>query len=98
MASSEKYPYKCEIEVTFPSPVQARRAKSVLEVDGELGDKVIKTFSLSKSTQASSMDSDDCKSVLFINFEATEARMLRVSLSSFYDALNVYLKCLQEFE
>ena len=30
--------------------------------------------------------------------EATEAKMLRVSLSSFYDLLRVVLRCYQEFQ
>ena len=30
-------------------------------------------------------------------FQATEAKMLRVSVSTFYDYLTVSLKCLQEF-
>lgn len=31
-------------------------------------------------------------------FEATEAKMLRVAVSTFCDYLNVSLKCFQEFE
>jgi hypothetical protein len=31
-------------------------------------------------------------------FAATEAKMLRVSVSSFYDFLTVALKCYQEFD
>ena len=31
------------------------------------------------------------------NFQATEAKMLRVAISTFYDYLTVSLKCLQEF-
>ena len=32
------------------------------------------------------------------HFEATEAKILRVAMSSFYDMLDVFLKCLQEFD
>jgi len=35
--------------------------------------------------------------VLSIHFRATEAKSLRVAISSFYDMLNIYLKCHQEF-
>jgi hypothetical protein len=31
------------------------------------------------------------------NFEATDAKMLRVSISTTYDMINVALKCFQEF-
>ncbi len=31
------------------------------------------------------------------NFEATDAKMLRVSMSTTYDMINVALKCFQEF-
>lgn len=32
------------------------------------------------------------------HFEATEAKMLRVSVSSFFDYLTVSLRCYQEFD
>lgn len=32
------------------------------------------------------------------NFMATDAKMLRVSMSTTYDMINVALKCFQEFE
>mmetsp|Transcript_26113 Transcript_26113/g.26519 ORF Transcript_26113/g.26519 Transcript_26113/m.26519 type:complete len:121 (-) Transcript_26113:80-442(-) len=35
--------------------------------------------------------------VLRVEIEATEAKLLRVSVSSFYDMLTVVLKCYQEF-
>jgi hypothetical protein len=34
----------------------------------------------------------------FSCFQAAEAKILRVSVSSFYDYLSVSLKCLQEFD
>mmetsp|Transcript_12573 Transcript_12573/g.30695 ORF Transcript_12573/g.30695 Transcript_12573/m.30695 type:complete len:125 (-) Transcript_12573:1443-1817(-) len=49
-------------------------------------------------------DDDDCGGdgggdmrVLQIKFEATDAKMLRVSMSTTYDTINVALKCFQEF-
>jgi len=40
---------------------------------------------------------DRTTSILRVDIQATEAKMLRVSISSFYDMLNVFLKCQQEF-
>jgi len=42
-------------------------------------------------------ETDDPRGVLRVNIQATEAKMLRVSISSFYDMLTVFLKCQQEF-
>jgi hypothetical protein len=39
-------PYKAQVEVTFPTPTQAKHAMDVLSVDGELGNKVVKTFAI----------------------------------------------------
>lgn len=36
--------YQCQIDIQFPSSTQALHAKQVLEVDGEIGDQVTKTF------------------------------------------------------
>ena len=44
-------PYKAQVEVTFPTPTQAKHAMDVLSVDGELGDKVVKTFAIIPSTE-----------------------------------------------
>ena len=45
-------PYKAQVEVTFPTPTQAKHAMDVLSVDGELGDKVIKTFAIVPSAES----------------------------------------------
>ena len=44
--TEDRRPYKCQVDVKFPSQTQAKRAGEVISVDGELGDKVVKTFSL----------------------------------------------------
>ena len=44
--TEDRRPYKCQVDVKFPSQTQAKRAVEVISVDGELGDKVVKTFSL----------------------------------------------------
>jgi len=54
------------------------------------------------STKSGTIDDDDDemddpRGVLRVNIQATEAKMLRVSISSFYDMLTVFLKCQQEF-
>lgn len=87
-------PYKAQVEVTFPTPTQAKHAMDVLSVDGELGDKVIKTFAIVPSTESG----DGSGVIMRVSVEATEAKMLRVSLSSFYDLLRVVLRCYQEFQ
>lgn len=94
-------PYQCEVELRFPSNHVAQMAKDVLSVDEEVGDKTWKTFSICSSLTHSADDkgsdlSEDM-SVLKIHFYGTEAKSLRVSISSFYDLLTVFLKCQQEF-
>lgn len=48
--AADPRPYKAQVEVTFPTPTQAKHAMDVLSVDGELGDKVVKTFTIAPST------------------------------------------------
>ena len=52
MAESTKKqgPHVCEIEVTFPTNLQAEQAKQVLQVDREPTDRVTKSFRLDKET------------------------------------------------
>jgi hypothetical protein len=40
------YPYRCQVDVSFPKPQQAEYAMKVLQVDREPGDRVVKSFSL----------------------------------------------------
>ena len=49
--AADPRPYKAQVEVIFPTPTQAKHAMDVLSVDGELGDKVIKTFAIAPSTE-----------------------------------------------
>lgn len=44
------------------------------------------------------MNSLSLDPVIYRRFQATEAKMLRVSVSTFYDYLKVALKCIHEFE
>jgi hypothetical protein len=95
MASSDglQRPYKCEIDIAFPSELFCKYTKDVLSVDEEInGEKVVKTFSLVSSNQH-----DGKLNILRVNIEATEAKFLRVAASSFYDMLAVVVKCYQEF-
>ena len=84
--------YKCEIDIAFPSETFCKYTKDILSVDKEIsGEKVVKTFSII------SIGDDKIMNVLRINIEATEAKLLRVAASSFYDMLTVVVKCYQEF-
>jgi hypothetical protein len=40
------YPYTCDLEISFPTARQADIVKRALEVDREIGNGVVKTFSL----------------------------------------------------
>lgn len=44
MTVSKKKDYQCQIDILFPTATQALHAKEVLEVDGEIGDQIMKTF------------------------------------------------------
>ncbi|GAX17333.1 hypothetical protein FisN_10Lu199 [Fistulifera solaris] len=80
------YPYACEIELNFPTSSQAEKAVRVMQVDSELSDQVVRTFAFAEPR------------CMKVRFEATQAKFLRVSVSSFYDYLTVALKCFQEFD
>mmetsp|Transcript_59750 Transcript_59750/g.177056 ORF Transcript_59750/g.177056 Transcript_59750/m.177056 type:complete len:124 (-) Transcript_59750:614-985(-) len=104
-------PYKCRVDVTFPTALHAKRASEVLSVDNEIGDKTARSFSLISAAAAATesagegapyannesvTDPDDLR-VMRVHVEAAEARLLRVSMSTFYDLLNIVLKCFREF-
>ena len=78
------YPYHCDITIALSTPEMAVNVQRILSVDRELGDRVVKTLSTHEAE-------------LHVQFRATEARWLRVSVSSFYEYLLVCLKCYQEF-
>jgi hypothetical protein len=40
------YPYTCDLEISFPTASHAEIVKKTLEVDREIGDRAVKTFSL----------------------------------------------------
>lgn len=42
--TDQTFPYVSDIDLRFPTPKQAADVKRVLEVDPELGDRVVKTF------------------------------------------------------
>ena len=77
--------YQCALRVQFPSPRFAGIVEKSLAVDAELRpDKVRRTSGTDGAT-------------LVVNFEATELRMLRVAMSSYYDMALVAVQTLQEF-
>lgn len=39
-------PYKCLVDLSLPAPIYAQHLKDVLSVDGELGNKIVKNFSI----------------------------------------------------
>lgn len=39
-------PYKCKVDLALPSPIYAQHLKDALSVDGELGNKIVKSFSV----------------------------------------------------
>ena len=84
--SDNEYPYQCDIEITLSSPEMASAVADILSVDREISNtRVIKELVAREA-------------VLHVYFQAQEARLLRVSVSAFYEYLVVCLKCYQEFE
>ena len=39
-------PYKCKVDIALPSSIYAKHLRDVLSVDGELGNKIVKSFSV----------------------------------------------------
>lgn len=87
MINMERYPYKCEIKIDLPSPRHANDLVRILSVDRQVGDRVRIDFS--------AKDHDD---TLQVTVQAETVKLLRVVVSSFYDHLQVVLKCYQEFD
>ncbi|KAL7538281.1 hypothetical protein ACHAXR_008446 [Thalassiosira sp. AJA248-18] len=90
-------PYKCTVHIALPSKQYAQYLKDVVSVDQEISNKVVKSFALVKAPADGSQIDNEKKNYVFSQFEATEAKMLRVSISTTYDMINVALKCFQEF-
>ena len=84
------YPYQCRLELTFPRPI-ARELQQILQVDPEITTATVKVL----STRTNDDNNDHV--VLVVEFYATHAKGLRVSISSCMDYLQVALKCYQEF-
>jgi Transcription factor Pcc1 len=85
-ATNDDYPYTCNIEIMLPTASMAVNLQRILSVDQEIGERVVKTLDVVS----------DCS--LTVRFRATQAKMLRVSVSSFTEYLVVALKCYQEFD
>ncbi|KAE8878155.1 hypothetical protein PF005_g22356 [Phytophthora fragariae] len=86
MTSSTTHPFECEICLTFPEEVDAHYVLQTLEVDDELQpDKIHRTLAV-KGTE------------LHVHFEATEIRLLRAAVSSFYDMGVLAARTLLEFK
>eukprot|EP00545_Synedropsis_sp_CCMP1620_P002114 CAMPEP_0119004760 /NCGR_PEP_ID=MMETSP1176-20130426/1338_1 /TAXON_ID=265551 /ORGANISM="Synedropsis recta cf, Strain CCMP1620" /LENGTH=98 /DNA_ID=CAMNT_0006956505 /DNA_START=23 /DNA_END=319 /DNA_ORIENTATION=- len=88
------FPYTCELDVSFPTKESAIRTKEIMCVDEEIGNRVVKTLEIVPAND----DDHDGDVLLRVAFKATEAKMLRVAVSTFCDYLNVALKCQQEFD
>eukprot|EP00547_Thalassionema_nitzschioides_P007986 CAMPEP_0194202774 /NCGR_PEP_ID=MMETSP0156-20130528/2712_1 /TAXON_ID=33649 /ORGANISM="Thalassionema nitzschioides, Strain L26-B" /LENGTH=94 /DNA_ID=CAMNT_0038928355 /DNA_START=27 /DNA_END=311 /DNA_ORIENTATION=- len=82
----DAFPYVCQLDISFPTKESAQRTCSVLKVDEEIGNRVQKTIS-----------HHDDENMVRVLFRATEAKMLRVAVSTFCDYVTVALKCQQEF-
>mmetsp|Transcript_25086 Transcript_25086/g.58376 ORF Transcript_25086/g.58376 Transcript_25086/m.58376 type:complete len:87 (+) Transcript_25086:77-337(+) len=85
MAKDDAFPYSCEIHISLPTRDHADQLKRVMEVDTEIGEKVKKSIDL-------------VENAMRVHIKATEAKLLRVVVSTFYDYLTVALKCIQEFD
>jgi hypothetical protein len=81
--------YKSEIRLQFESQEKARVLMDCLSVDEELQPtKISRSFSVEPATTGA---------VLVVNFVATEPKVLRVAMSSFYDMAIVSCKTMLEF-
>mmetsp|Transcript_27052 Transcript_27052/g.47786 ORF Transcript_27052/g.47786 Transcript_27052/m.47786 type:complete len:122 (+) Transcript_27052:3-368(+) len=103
----------CELEVTFPTNIQAEQALQVLQVDKEPSNRVSKSFQLiakqeenvaedngniTTTTTNNGFRDDTTITCLKVRLESKELKMLRVAVSSLYDYLAVVLKTFQEFD
>ncbi|KAF4322948.1 hypothetical protein BBO99_00003175 [Phytophthora kernoviae] len=84
--TSETHPFECDVCLTFPEEVDAQYVLQTLEVDEELQpDKIHRTLSIKGAE-------------LHVHFEATEIRLLRAAVSSFYDMGLLTARTLLEFK
>lgn len=63
--------YKCKVDLALPSPIYAQYLKEVLSVDGELGNKITKSFSIVSVSEVEGHSLQDADS-------GEEMRILRV--------------------
>jgi hypothetical protein len=84
----QQYDNRCEIDIDLPSPRHAYDLARILSVDRQVGGggRVTQTFTAV----------DGCR--LHVTIAAETNKLLRVVVSSFYDHLQVALKCYQEFD
>mmetsp|Transcript_55785 Transcript_55785/g.135180 ORF Transcript_55785/g.135180 Transcript_55785/m.135180 type:complete len:122 (-) Transcript_55785:191-556(-) len=99
--------HSCDVRVTFPTNRQAQYALQVLQVDKEPTDRVTKSMEVEMSDGIKEKSTDSTETydgeeeriaVLKVHFESSELKMLRVSVSSFYDYLALVVKTFQEFD
>ncbi|ETK83659.1 hypothetical protein F441_11459 [Phytophthora nicotianae CJ01A1] len=83
---SATHPFECEINLSFPEEVDAQYVLQTLEVDEELQpEKIHRTLTVKGAE-------------LHVHFEATEIRLLRAAVSSFYDMSVLTARALLEFK
>eukprot|EP00934_Nitzschia_sp_Nitz4_P005247 Nitzschia sp. Nitz4//scaffold66_size103028//54223//54713//NITZ4_004501-RA/size103028-augustus-gene-0.78-mRNA-1//-1//CDS//3329556359//5237//frame0 len=85
--------HSCQVQVTFPTNIQAQQVLSALQVDEEPTNRVSKSFRL-ETVQKGGQKVHS----MVVQIESKELKMLRVGVSSLYDYLLVALKTLQEFD
>ncbi|KAJ0401512.1 hypothetical protein P43SY_009372 [Pythium insidiosum] len=80
------HPYECEIALSFPAAEDAEHAMMTIQVDEELQpEKIHRTLAVKGND-------------LIVHFEATEIRLLRAAVSSFYDMALLVSRTLLEFK
>jgi len=77
---------RSDVDLTFPTAAGAAMVAEAVGVDEELQPDKIHRAVMATGNKLTG------------HFKATEARLLRVSLSSFYDMVSVCLRTLQEFD
>ena len=81
----QEKPFVCDVAITFESARHAEIANNSLSVDEELQPHKVTRSSVVRG------------STMHVHFAATEVRMLRVALSSFYDVAALAANTIHEF-
>ncbi|KAL7693326.1 putative CTAG/Pcc1 family protein [Plasmopara halstedii] len=84
--SSSTHPFACDLSLSFRDKMDAQNVLQTLEVDEELQPKDIYRTMIVTGTE------------LHVHFEATEIRLLRAAVSSFYDMSLLTARTLLEFK